>query len=217
MLYKASEKQLAHPKVAQPKLGAYSAPNLLLISIAHPARMPDGPAKRPRSDANLKVIFLVFIFNNFALHVFSTLWSSLLRQVFFLAFIGKIVLIGLWFFLIPWFVSVGVNCPWKLGPVQIFFKFLFFFFIYLQECTCPVGWGCRIHRLHHCQRLFWKWHKTMWWWGSSYAGALGNAEHPFIAIAPWSAPTQSGGTWYGPMYGLNGTKLCTYAKLNYLK
>ena len=50
MLYKGSEKQPAHPKVAQPKLGAYSAPNLLLISIAHPARMPDGPAKRPSSD-----------------------------------------------------------------------------------------------------------------------------------------------------------------------
>ena len=51
MLYKACKtdlrKQLAHPKVAQPKLGAYSAPNLLLVSIPHPARMPDGPAKRP--------------------------------------------------------------------------------------------------------------------------------------------------------------------------
>ena len=35
--------QLAHPKVAQPKLGAYSAPSLLLVSSTHPARMPDGP------------------------------------------------------------------------------------------------------------------------------------------------------------------------------
>ena len=41
------KKQLAHPKVAQPKPGAYSAPSLLLVSITHPARMPDGPAKRP--------------------------------------------------------------------------------------------------------------------------------------------------------------------------
>ena len=39
--------QLAHPKVAQPKLGAYSAPSLLLVSSTHPARMPDGPAKKP--------------------------------------------------------------------------------------------------------------------------------------------------------------------------
>ena len=38
-------KQLAHPKVAQPKLGAYSAPSLLLVSITHPARMPDGPGR----------------------------------------------------------------------------------------------------------------------------------------------------------------------------
>ena len=28
----------------------YSAPSLLLVSITHPARMPDGPAKRPGSD-----------------------------------------------------------------------------------------------------------------------------------------------------------------------
>ena len=35
------------PKVAQPKLGAYSAPSLLLVSSTHPARMPDGPAKKP--------------------------------------------------------------------------------------------------------------------------------------------------------------------------
>ena len=39
--------QLAHPKVAQPKLGAYSAPSLLLVLSTHPARMPDGPAKKP--------------------------------------------------------------------------------------------------------------------------------------------------------------------------
>ena len=39
--------QLAHPKVAQSKLGAYSAPSLLLVSSTHPARMPDGPAKKP--------------------------------------------------------------------------------------------------------------------------------------------------------------------------
>ena len=39
--------QVAHPKVAQPKLGAYSAPSLLLVSSTHPARMPDIPAKTP--------------------------------------------------------------------------------------------------------------------------------------------------------------------------
>ena len=33
-------------RVAQPKLGAYSAPSLLLVSSTHPARMPDGPAKK---------------------------------------------------------------------------------------------------------------------------------------------------------------------------
>ena len=28
------------------------------------------------------------------------------------------------------------------------------------------------------------WHSIIWWWGSSNAGALGNAEHPFISITP---------------------------------
>ena len=41
------KKQLAHPKAAQPKMGAYSAPSLLLVSIPHLTRMPDNPAKRP--------------------------------------------------------------------------------------------------------------------------------------------------------------------------
>ena len=40
--------QLTHPKVAQPKLvGGLSVSNLPLISIPHPTRMPDSPAKRP--------------------------------------------------------------------------------------------------------------------------------------------------------------------------
>ncbi len=41
------KKQLTHPEVAQPKLGAYLASSLLLVSIPHPVRMPDTPAKRP--------------------------------------------------------------------------------------------------------------------------------------------------------------------------
>ena len=39
----------------------------------------------------------------------------------------------------------------------------------------PVGWGCRIHRLHLCkrvrpppERVSWIWHLTIWWWGSSF-------------------------------------------------
>ena len=34
------------------------------------------------------------------------------------------------------------------------------------------------------QRVSWIWHLTIWWCGSSNAGALGNAVYPFIAIAP---------------------------------
>ena len=32
--------------------------------------------------------------------------------------------------------------------------------------------------------MSWIWHKTIWWWDSCNAGALGNVEYPFIAIAP---------------------------------
>ena len=33
------------------------------------------------------------------------------------------------------------------------------------------------------------------WWSSGNAGDLGNAEHPFIAIAPRSTLARRGSTW----------------------
>ena len=45
------------------------------------------------------------------------------------------------------------------------------------------------------QQVFWIWHKTIWWRGSSNAGALGNAEYFFIAIAPKSTLAWSVSTW----------------------
>ena len=67
------------------------------------------------------------------------------------------------------------------------------------------------------QRVSGIWNQSIWWWGSSDIGALGNAEYPFIAIAPRSIRAWSGSTWLGPIYALNRTKLRTYAKLNCLK
>ena len=32
------------------------------------------------------------------------------------------------------------------------------------------------------------------------AGAFGNVEYPFIAIAPSFTPTKGGSTWEGPIY-----------------
>ena len=64
------------------------------------------------------------------------------------------------------------------------------------------------------------WHLTIWWWGSSNAGALENVEYPFIASASRSTLTWSGSTWQGPIYGSNKSVWhlnCTYAKLNYLE
>ena len=68
--------------------------------------------------------------------------------------------------------------------------------------NCPVGLGCRIHRLHLCRRVrtqpTWVsliWHETSWCWESSDSRALGNAEHPFITIAPRSTLARRGSTW----------------------
>ena len=79
--------------------------------------------------------------------------------------------------------------------------------------NCPVGLGCRIHRLHLSRGVSppphqWVsliWHKTIWWWGSSNAAALGNAKYPFIAIASSSNVARRGSTWKGLIYGLNRT------------
>ena len=42
------------------------------------------------------------------------------------------------------------------------------------------------------QPVSWIWYKTIWWWGSSNTGALGNVEYPFIAIALRSTQARSG-------------------------
>ena len=61
----------------------------------------------------------------------------------------------------------------------------------------PVGWGCRIHRLHLCRRVRLPhrmsriWQETIWWWGSRNAGGLGNAEFSNIAVAPRCTPAWS--------------------------
>ena len=39
------------------------------------------------------------------------------------------------------------------------------------------------------------WNKLIWWLGSSNGGALGNAEHPFIPIAPKSTLVRIGSNW----------------------
>ena len=67
--------------------------------------------------------------------------------------------------------------------------------------SSPVGWVCRIRRLHLCRGAnpcpmsLLIWCKTIWWWGSSNAGVLGNTKYPFIVIAPRSTLALSGSTW----------------------
>ena len=84
----------------------------------------------------------------------------------------------------------------------MFFTVSFISKLHITMTLCPVSWGCRIHRLHLCGEVRphprwvpWIWHWTIWWWGSSDAGALGNAEYLFIAIAPRSTLAWCGSTW----------------------
>ena len=64
----------------------------------------------------------------------------------------------------------------------------------------PVSWDCRIHRMHFYKgvrtpkRVSWIWQWTIWLWGSSNTGSLGNAEHPFIATTPRYSLAWSGRT-----------------------
>ena len=63
---------------------------------------------------------------------------------------------------------------------------------------CPVNWGCRLHQLHLCRGVRPPPSTSVldiWCWVSSNAGALGNAEHHFITIAPRSSLARSGITW----------------------
>ena len=54
----------------------------------------------------------------------------------------------------------------------------------------PVDWVCKTP-----QRVSRIYHLTIWWWGSSNAGDLRNADCPFIAIAPMSTLVRSGSIW----------------------
>ena len=110
--------------------------------------------------------------------------------------------------------------------MHVFFLFkcvsLFTFSSGIYTETCPVGWGCRMHwLLLKCksppQWVPKIWHKTIWSWCPSNAGALGNAEYLFIAVAPWYTLSRSSSTLQDPIYGSNRTKLYTYAKLDCLK
>ena len=84
-----------------------------------------------------------------------------------------------------------------LSSSEGIFTYIFFYIYVLdyrnaQFTSGSVSWSCRIHRLHLSrevklpQRVFWIWHKTIWCWGSSNAGALCNAATGVPRL--WSRP-----------------------------
>ena len=79
---------------------------------------------------------------------------------------------------------------------SIFFNFFFFNFFpfsnsYFIPVSCPVAWGCKIHWLCLCRGVrppppmsVLDMILNIWWWGSSSAGALGNAGTPLLSLFP---------------------------------
>ena len=97
-------------------------------------------------------------------------------------------------------------------PFILFFLSFFFLFFFLSifeqpplfvPTNCPVGWGCRRVRPPN----EWPGYDTKQSDGEVPVmfEALGNAEHPFIVIAPRSTLARRGSTWKCPIYGLNRT------------
>ena len=69
------------------------------------------------------------------------------------------------------------------------------FFFFAQSAGAVEYTDCfyaeELHPLNECP----VWHKTIRWWGSSDAGALGNVEYLFIATASRSTLGRSDSTW----------------------
>ena len=59
------------------------------------------------------------------------------------------------------------------------------------DCHPTEGLDCH----HPTQQVSWIWYQTIWWWGSSNAGALRIVEYSFIAIVPRSTLAWNGSTW----------------------
>ena len=94
---------------------------------------------------------------------------------------------------------------------------------YLMPKSCPVDWGCRIHWLHLCRGLRPP-NKC-----PGYDTEQSECEVP-VMLELWgmpstpSLPSLPGLLWPGmvapdksPINRSNRTKLCNYAKLDYLK
>ena len=91
----------------------------------------------------------------------------------------------------------------------------------IRILVCSVGKGCRINRLHHCQGVTPSPNECL-----GYDPKQSDSEVPVMLKLWWmwstpSLPPLPGpvvvAVWLGPIYESNKTKLCTYAKLNFLK
>ena len=87
---------------------------------------------------------------------------------------------------------------------------------------CPVGWGCRIHRLHLCRGVRHPSNNECPWYDTKQSD--GEKSWNFcecgVPLHCHLSPVhsgRSGSICSDPIYGSNRTKLCSYAKLNCLK
>ena len=86
--------------------------------------------------------------------------------------------------------SAGMQSAYSTAPANLATSSQIIF----QTWSCPVGWGCRIHRLHHGREVSPPFQRVSSIW-CKQSGALGNAEYPLIVITPRSTLARSGGTW----------------------
>ena len=117
-------------------------------------------------------------------HVPSMAWIALVMWYTHHKLVHTKILLNFWLlFMISKFIFLNVSIVQSLNRDSSF------------------SWDCRIHWLHLCkgvrllQQVSWMWHWTIWWWGSSNTGTLGNTEYSFIVITLRSTLARNGNAW----------------------
>ena len=123
-----------------------------------------------------------------------------------------------------YFCSNPFKSPYSCFDIRPDLANTFSLFNWFQTVYFPLGWCCRIHRLHLCWEV--------WSHPNKYPGYDNKKSEDEIAVilelhgmrSTSSLPSLPGPLrrWlfaidFFPVYGSNRTKLNTYAKVNYLK
>ena len=159
--------------------------------------------------------FFLSLIYSFFLSFFLSFFHFLYRILFVCWLVGLFVCLSLSFFLfflsLTFLYKILFLCFFVFFFVFSFFLSFFLFIFssklelkfFLQLVCCPVGWICRIYKLHRCREvrppptttsvLDMTLNNLMA--SQSNVGAKENIEYSFIAIVPRSTLARSGSTW----------------------